>query len=445
MTQRVTFGDVLSSWWPLAASWLMMGLELPAVSATMSRLASPEVSLAAYGGVVFPVALAIESPIIMLLAASTALSRNLEHYAKLRRFMLRTGGALTLLHLAVAATPLFDLVVGRLIDAPGETHPAARVGLLIMTPWTFSIAYRRFQQGVLIRFGRSRVVGAGTAVRLAAEAAVLLTFFFAELPGIVVGTTAVVVGVILEAIFIGVKVRKVVRQELPERGIGEAPLTTARLLEFYVPLALTSGLTILALPIGSAAMSRMPLALESLAVWPVLGGLTFTLRSLGFAFNEVVVALLDREGALRPLIRFTGMLSAVSSGILALIAVTPLCRVWFADVSGLSDPLAKLACGALWVAILIPGATVVQHFFQGVLVHSGRTRSITEAVIVYLVVTTGALVLGVALRSGTGLILATAATLAGVLSQTAWLALRARLAMRGLSGEPRAVRSLGSS
>ena len=46
-----------------------MGLELPVVSAVMARLPQPEVSLAAYGGLVFPTALLIESPIIMLLAS----------------------------------------------------------------------------------------------------------------------------------------------------------------------------------------------------------------------------------------------------------------------------------------------------------------------------------------------------------------------------------------
>src|SRR5262245_48494125 len=37
--------NVFSTWWPLAASWLMMGLELPAVSAVIARLADPEIHL----------------------------------------------------------------------------------------------------------------------------------------------------------------------------------------------------------------------------------------------------------------------------------------------------------------------------------------------------------------------------------------------------------------
>ena len=55
------------TWWPLAASWLLMGIELPAISAVIARLENPTINLAAYGGIVFPLALIIESPIIMMM------------------------------------------------------------------------------------------------------------------------------------------------------------------------------------------------------------------------------------------------------------------------------------------------------------------------------------------------------------------------------------------
>lgn len=52
-----TIGEVFRTWLPLAASWAVMGMELPLVSAIMARQADPALHLAAYGGVVFPVAL----------------------------------------------------------------------------------------------------------------------------------------------------------------------------------------------------------------------------------------------------------------------------------------------------------------------------------------------------------------------------------------------------
>ena len=156
---------VFNAWWPLAASWMLMGMEAPLMSAVIARLAEPEINMASYSGVVFPLALIVESPIIMLLAASTALSKDLPSYQLLRKYMLSAGALLTGLHVLVAFTPLYYIVVAGIMGAQPEIIEPARVGLMIMTPWTWSIAYRRFNQGVLIRFGRSKSVGMGTMVR----------------------------------------------------------------------------------------------------------------------------------------------------------------------------------------------------------------------------------------------------------------------------------------
>src|SRR5512136_2638732 len=171
--QPLTLRAIARTWWPLAASWMLMGAELPALSAVMARLPYPEINLAAYGGVVFPLALIIESPIIMLLAASTALCKDYASYVTVRRFMMIAGAALTGLHILIAFTPLYYVVVESILGAPAVIVEPARIGLMIMTPWSWSIAYRRFQQGVMIRFGRSHTVGTGTVVRLSVDMVVL--------------------------------------------------------------------------------------------------------------------------------------------------------------------------------------------------------------------------------------------------------------------------------
>ena len=45
----------------------------------------------------------------------------------------------------------------------------------------------------------------------------------------------------------------------------------------------------------------MPLALESLAVVPVVMGLAFCVRSFGYAYSDVVVVLIEEEGAVKRL------------------------------------------------------------------------------------------------------------------------------------------------
>ena len=430
----VSIARIFQVWWPLAASWLLMGAELPILSAVVARLANPEINLAAYGGIVFPLALVIESPIIMLLAASTALSKDWASYLKIRRFMMVTSAALTCLHILIAFTPLYYFVAEKMIGAPAEIIEPARIGLMIMTPWTWSIAYRRFNQGVLIRFNRSKAVGVGTAVRLTTDIMVLMTgYIIGSIPGVVVATSAVAASVIFEAAFIGHVGRPVLKNQLQVTPPLKEPLTLPAFLNFYIPLALTSLLILLVQPIGSAALSRMPNALASLAVWPVLSGLVFMLRSAGVAYNEVVVALLDEPLSSQNLRRFSIILSASTTAIMLIIAATPASEFWFGSLSGLPHNLTEMAIIGMWLGLLMPGLSVWQSWYQGVIMNSRRTRGITEAVVIFLVTCSALLWVGIVWSATTGLYVGMTAFVIASAAQTGWLWFRSRSALDSIN------------
>ena len=424
---------IFRTWWPLAASWMLMSLELPAVSAIIARLPYPTINLAAYGGIVFPISLIIEAPIIMLLAASTTLSKDYASYQKLRHFMMLAGGSLTLLHILVAFTPVYYVVIVGIIGAPVEIVEPARYGLMIMTPWTWAIAYRRFNQGVLIRFGHSQTVAIGTGIRLTTDVIVLVSgFLIGSIPGVVIASAAIAAGVVSEAVYTGIVVRPVVNNELKQAETVKPPLTRRAFLDFYIPLAMTSLIILLANPIGSAALSRMPQPLVSLAVWPVVGGLVFLFRSLGIAYNEVVVALLDKPRSSYNLRRYAVLLSGAATGLLLLITLTPLSTIWFERVLALPSELSELAQTGLLIALPLPALSVWQSWYQGAILHSRRTRGITEAVVIYLVTSAIVLGLGVIWGKTIGIYFGLAALTISVAVQTAWLWFRSLPALQDL-------------
>lgn len=415
-------GEVFRTWLPLAASWAVMGMEMPLVSAVIARQVDPAVHLAAYGGVVFPVALIVEAPVIMLLAASVALARDAASHQLIYRIMMVLGAALTVLHALLAFTPLFDLVLVPLFTPPPEVVEPARLGLKIMLPWTWAIGYRRFHQGSLIRFGRSHHVSIGTVLRLLAVLVVaLVAAFVLDTPGIVTATAAIAVGVTVEAVYSGLAARPVIAGALQQAAKVVPPLTLSAFMVFFVPLVLTSLLSLLVQPIGSAAMARMPQALESLAVWPVASGVLFILRALGFALNEVVVALLDRPGAYRALRRFTLRLTVVLLGVTALVAFTPLSRLWFAGFSGLSPELTALATLGFGWALLWPSLDALRNLVQGVAVFTKRTTAISWSMVIFLGVTGVALAVGVVTQRFAALPVAMVAFVAATAAQVAWL------------------------
>ncbi len=114
-------------------------------------------------------------------------------------------------------------------------------------------------------------------------------------------------------------------------------MTFGRILSFYIPLALTSTISLAVHPMITFFMGQSRMALESLVIIPVVNSLAFIFRSMGLSFQEVGIALLgDKSENFVPLRNFALWLGVVASVGLGLIAFTPLNHVWFHQVSGLS-------------------------------------------------------------------------------------------------------------
>lgn len=431
--QTVTTRSIFKTWWPLAASWLLMALELPAINIVITRLANPEIHLAAYGSLVFPLALLVEAPIIMLLAASTALCSDWETYRKIRRFTHVLSFVMTAIHALIAFTPLYGFIARDILSAPEEIIGPARIGLMITLPWTWAIAYRRFNQGVLIRFGHSLSVGFGTIVRLLADCSVLaIGYYVGSIQGTAIACATIIAGVLFEALYVGLRVQPVLRNQLPETSDEHEPFSYRGFLKFYIPLSLTSLIFLGARPIFSAGIGRMFDPLNSLAVLPVITSLTFLFRAGGVAYSEVVIAIIGRRGSYAVMRKFAmGLIGIMTVGIL-LMAATPLGSIWLGGITGLSDELLPLARAGLWLALLLPGLGALQSWFQGMVMHQKKTNAITEAVILYLIVTVSILFAGVAWGRVRGIYVALFAMTIGEIVRTGWLAWRSRKARASL-------------
>jgi hypothetical protein len=421
---------IVATWWPLAASWLLMSLESPAVNSIIARLHNPTISLAAYGGLVMPIAFVIEAPIIMLLSASTALCKDYASYNKIWKIMMVMGAVLSAIHILVAFTPLYDFIARQVLGAPQEIIEPARLGLRLMLPFPWAVGYRRFNQGVLIRFGHSSAVMNCTMIRLTTLAVVLgVGYAIGTIPGVIVGTAAVGLAVTLEGLYAGWRVRPVLTREVKMAPPVEA-VTLRSFSAFYVPLMLTTMLGFLGMPIASAALSRMPQAVDSLASWSVVSGLIFILRSFGMALNEVVVALMEEPGSSHGLRRFTTYVIVGSTSFALFVAVTPLALIWFRDVVDLPVDLVPLARGAFWFVVIAPLISALQSWFQGSILYGRRTRGITESIVVNMAALVLVLVIGVAWGKIPGLYVGVFGLIASGVAQTAWLWLRSRPIMR---------------
>jgi hypothetical protein len=372
---------ILLFWLPLAATWFMMSLEGPYIAAIVARLPEAAHSLAAYG-VATSLAWLIESPIMMLLSAAAALVRDRASYLALRRFAFLLNGVVTVGMIVLSMPAVFPFVGERLIGLPPEISRLAHAATGVMILWPAAIGYRRFYQGILVRHHLTNRVAYGTVVRLVSMTITAgILALTTSLPGALLGATAMVTGVVLEAAASRWMARHVVRDLMKSDIVAEGTLLRFReIARFYYPLALTSMLSMALGPLVTFGLSRGRAPIESLAVWPVVNSMLFMFRSGGVAFQEVAIALSGRHHEHDGEVRDTGVrLGFVFSLLLAFVAFTPLDTIWFMQIAGLSERLTGFALWPVRILVLLPLLEYVLSIQRARWILAHRTGVITVA------------------------------------------------------------------
>jgi hypothetical protein len=421
-TQR----QILRFWLPLAASWLLMGSEGPILQAAIARLADMQTQIAAFG-IVMSIEITVESPVIMLLATSTALVNGAHSYRVVRRFMLLANLVATVGAGLAAFTPVFDVVVLGVMGIPPPIAAAARPGMKIMTVWSALIGWRRFYQGIMIRRGQTHWVGYGTLTRLVtcAGTAVLLALA-TRLTGVAIAAIGLVAGVAVEAAFATWVARGTVSR-LAGEGEASGTVTMRDVFRYHAPLAATSFMTLLAQPLIGAGLARMPGPADTLAAWPVVWGVLFIFRSPAFALPEAVIALVTEQRLLESVRRFCRRVGAASALALALLAATPLVDLYLQHVAGLPDRLARFVVPGLLLGTVLPLLNARHSWFRGLLMAARATGVIYWGMGLNLMVMAAAVGTSVLLQLP-GVVAAVAALVVSLLAEIAFLRPRAAAA-----------------
>jgi hypothetical protein len=376
----LALSTILWFWLPLAATWLMMSAEGPYVAAIIARMPEAAFNLAAYG-VAFSLAWLVESPIMMLLTASNSLVSDRPSFLALRTFTYRMNAAVTAAMLVGILPPVFRFVTGSLMGLPPDIARLVHTATAILVPWPAAIGYRRFYQGILVRHGLARRVAYGTVLRLAAMSMTAAGLALASpFNGASIGASALVTGVLVEAVASRLMARRAVAS-LPDAAPGGAAAPTQRgIFRFYYPLALTSIISLVTGPLLTFFMGRSRAPIESLAVLPVVQSLVFMFRSGGVAFQEVGVALIGRGGEHRAEVsRALRILAWGATIALGAVLFTPLAGVWFQRVSGLSAGLSAFALLPARLLVLLPAMEYWLSYQRSRFILTGQTRIITLA------------------------------------------------------------------
>jgi hypothetical protein len=377
----------------------------------------------------------IEAPIIMLMSASTALVTGRHSYKKLKLFTDILNAGITVIQLIILIPPVFNFIVIRLMEVPAEVARIAHIALLIFLPWAASIGYRRFYQGILIRNNLTRRVTYGTLVRLSVIVIAGLVLYSAGMKGAYVGAGAMSLAVLCEAIATRIMASGAIKSIVNREDHKNGHLNLKSISKFYFPLAMTSILSLGVHPFVTFFLGRSNMAVESLAVLPVVNSLVFIFRSLGLSYQEVNIALIGEKKQNYEILRnFAIYLGLLVTVMISLIAFTPLADFWFINISGLSSELACLSYLPLKIMMLLPALTVLLNYQRSCLIINGTTGPISIATAIELTGIIVILFMSVLFLDMIGVVAASLAFTAGKGLSNIYLTSKQRKAVRGWRG-----------
>ncbi|MEX2444866.1 MAG: hypothetical protein WD492_14795 [Alkalispirochaeta sp.] len=374
-TLKILFGF----WLPLAVMWIIMGIEQPSLNGIIARLPNAAVHLAAFE-VAFGLALVIESPIIQMLSAGTALVLGRRSYRSMARFMHVWAVLLTSIHLITSREIVFSWITGSVLGVPADVRGPAQTVFSILIPFAALVGYRRLWQGALIRAGKTKLVARTMVIRLIATIGGLATGLVwhrispdTSFPGHVVGGLSLMLGIVVGAAAAWWYFRTQVLHDLAE-GPQDVVKAPKELLAFYIPLSLTSIMTLVSRPVLAFGISRSVQPFLSLAAWPVVQSLMFLFTSIALSYQEAVVAKMgetrENEEVLR---RFGLLLGGTLTILFFILGYTGGSAIWFDRIAGLTPELIELARPAMMILVLMPFLVTGRSYFSGILVSRDRT------------------------------------------------------------------------
>lgn len=366
-------------WLPLAFSWLLMTFEGPWIQGVMSRKPEAALQLAAFG-LVMSLSVLIEAPVIMFLAVGSALARDKQSYAVLYRYTMVTNVLITVIAALMAFTPLLDLYLGTLLGIPENIIEATRPAMVIMIFWSGFIGYRRFHQGILIRHGRTRNITVGTVWRIIVSAGFAVALgLWSNLAGAVIAAISMMASATVEMLYIHIISRQDI-EKLNSKPLSrdKEPLTYRHIFRFHLPLALTSIMTLLVLPMLQSGLASADNAEEALAAFPVIFSILLIMRSGGLAWQEVVITLSKGAEQVRALRRFTILLGFGTSGMMILFTATPLIQVYTRTILDVPENLISMIVIGTVFAVLVPLFTATQSYLRAMLMRVDNTSPIYQ-------------------------------------------------------------------
>jgi hypothetical protein len=291
------------------------------------------------------------------------------------------GIGLTILLLFVGSSLGFELIGVRLLNVPKSLAPEVQQILLIMGGWPFVIAWRRYFQGLLIYHGQAQAIAKASFARLMTLGLVLGVGFWLKISGTVLAGVALMIGVLVEAVFVtwiaykSDAVKTPQTHDLSPNSPKNLPRNLREIGRFYFPLA-NSMLVVWggrALLIGILVQAQD--AMVTIAAWTSAWGLVLVIANSTRMVQQIVIKYRHQVSEQKLLI-FASIIGASCSLLLLGISISPLGEQIIQSFIGGDQILAQNMKSALLLCTGIPFLVALQNAIQGLFISDGKTGQV---------------------------------------------------------------------
>lgn len=433
-TKHTSFYQLWKQFLPLSVSDVTMACSDPMITTTLAHMPQAMSSIGALGAAK-AIAVFFESPVIMMLHASNALAPSQTSRKALKGFMFIACSLLTLALALLCVPPVFDFFVGFAIRLPDDIAKLAKDALIFFIFWPAAIAWRRYYQGLLIRYHHARAIANAGFLRLFVVVLVLGVGFYFNAVGVRLAGTALIGGVLVEALAVTLAAKKFGVSMTPALiSAPRLPNDLKSVWKFYWPLANSMIVVWGGRALLFAVIARSLDGPIALAAWPAAWGFVLVVANATRMVQQVII---KNRGHVKDkvLISFAASVGGFFSFILIFIAATVPGHSVIKAFVGLNQDLINAVTPVVLLCSIVPFLIAFQNAIQGFLMTEQKTGHINVATWIGTAVLLSSAILGIK----AGLLGATAAACAMVLALTAeatWLFFGLRSRAPLLKNEP---------
>jgi len=285
------------------------------------------------------------------------------------RFTILASLALTVPAAVIAFTNTGQTVLSWIFDIQGAELTEVTRYLRLLLPLMVINGLRNHYTGLLVQAHLTGTVTTLCAVNLGANIAILAAGLMLGWPAVTTLAGAIVLSSLVH--LVATLMMYILRYNSPEDKLADR-LTWREILSFFWPVATTSLMFALSRPVLYAFVNRTAQAVVLVAGIRVAFDFAMLFHAPVNQFRHFLVTFgeSDPTGSRR----FMGCIMLVLTGIMAIIAFTPLSTFVLRNLLQVRGQALEIAGGAMMVLCGTPLIITIRNYFHGVLLTRRRTH-----------------------------------------------------------------------